>query len=112
MLVTPKILLKHLPIMLALALATFPSVGQAEYADVILNTWAEKAGMRPVIYPHWFHRIRFTCNVCHNPDGFIMKAGGNNITMAEIVDGKFCGMCHNNENKIAWSLCHCDIHCK
>ena len=81
----------------------------AEYADVVINKRAEVAGMRPVIFPHWFHRIRFTCNVCHNPEGFKMKVGANNITMAEIVDGKFCGMCHNNENKIAWSLDRCDM---
>ena len=96
------------------ALLTFLSVlisplVQAEYADVIINKRAEKAGMRPVIYPHWFHRIRFTCNVCHNDNGFKMQAGANDITMAEIVDGKFCGMCHNNENKIAWSLERCDM---
>ncbi|MDO8413026.1 MAG: cytochrome c3 family protein [Gallionellaceae bacterium] len=81
----------------------------AEYADVVINKRAEQAGMRPVIFPHWFHRIRFTCNVCHNDEGFKMKVGANNITMAELVDGKFCGMCHNNENKIAWSLDRCDM---
>ena len=92
-------------LMLVMALVALPA--QAEYADVIINKRAEKEGMRPVIYPHWFHRIRFTCNVCHNPSGFIMKAGANNITMAEIVDGKFCGMCHNDQIKISWSLDRC-----
>lgn len=82
-----------------------PSV-HGEYADVALNKRAEKAGMRPVIFPHWFHRIRFTCNVCHNSEGFIMKVGANDITMAALVDGKFCGMCHNSE--IAWGLDRCD----
>ena len=81
----------------------------AEYGDVVINKKAEQEGMRPVIFPHWFHRIRFTCNVCHNSEGFKMKVGANNITMAEIADGKFCGMCHNNENKIAWSLDRCDM---
>lgn len=94
-------------LLLAIACISFPAT--AEYADVIINKRAEKEGMRPVIYPHWFHRIRFTCNVCHNENGFVMRAGANNITMAEIADGKFCGMCHNNENKIAWSLERCDM---
>jgi len=81
----------------------------AEYGDVIINKRAEKAGMRPVIFPHWFHRIRYTCNVCHAEIGFKMRSGGSDITMAEIRDGKFCGACHNN--KIAWgpekcNLCH------
>lgn len=99
----------QMPIVLVLLAITISPEVQAEYADVIINKRAEKEGMRPVIYPHWFHRIRFTCNVCHNANGFIMKAGANNITMAEIVDGKFCGMCHNDEIKISWSLERCDM---
>lgn len=87
--------------------ALFSPRAQAEYADVIINKRAEKEGMRPVIFPHWFHRIRFTCNVCHNSEGFKMRVGANDITMAKIVDGKFCGMCHNNE--IAWGLDRCDM---
>ncbi len=31
----------------------------AEYGDVTFNKRAEKAGVRPVVFPHWFHRIRF-----------------------------------------------------
>lgn len=104
-----RVLPKRMLILLALVMAIITLPAQAEYADVVINKRAEKEGMRPVIYPHWFHRIRFTCNVCHNANGFIMQAGANNITMAEIVDGKFCGMCHNDENKIAWSLERCDM---
>src|SRR5210317_2547987 len=74
----------------------------AEYADVVLNRTAEKNDMRPVIFPHWFHRIRFRCKVCHHELGFEMRAGANEITMGEIIEGRFCGMCHNGE--IAWSV--------
>ena len=80
---------------------------RAEYGDVVLNNRAEAAGMRPVIFPHWFHRIRFRCKVCHHELGFIMRAGANDVTMNEISDGKFCGMCHNGE--IAWSVENCDL---
>lgn len=104
-----RVFLGRAPALLTLLSVLISPLVQAEYADVIINKRAEKAGMRPVIYPHWFHRIRFTCNVCHNADGFKMQAGTNDITMAEIVDGKFCGMCHNNENKIAWGLERCDM---
>ncbi len=84
-----------------------PGLVQAEYADVIINKRAEAEGMRPVIFPHWFHRMRFRCKVCHSELGFEMRAGANDITMADIIDGKFCGMCHNGE--IAWSVENCDI---
>jgi hypothetical protein len=40
-----------------------PIATQAEYADVVINRQAEKNGMRPVVFPHWFHRIRFRCKV-------------------------------------------------
>jgi c(7)-type cytochrome triheme protein len=82
-------------------------LANAEYADVILNKRSEAEGVRPVIFPHWFHRIRFRCKVCHHELGFEMRAGANDITMAAIVDGKYCGMCHNGE--IAWSVENCDL---
>ena len=62
---------------------------KAEYADVVLNRNSEKEGVRPVIYPHWFHRIRFQCRVCHSELGFEMRVGANNVTMEEIIDGKY-----------------------
>ena len=81
--------------------------GSAEYGDVVLNKRAEREGVRPVIFPHWFHRIRFRCKVCHSELGFEMRAGANDVTMNDIVEGKFCGACHNGE--IAWSTEHCDL---
>jgi c(7)-type cytochrome triheme protein len=80
---------------------------QAEYADVVINRQSEKNGMRPVVFPHWFHRIRFRCKVCHAELGFKMRAGSNTITMTDIIEGKFCGACHNND--IAWSPENCDL---
>jgi c(7)-type cytochrome triheme protein len=88
-----------------LALLSLPS--HAEYADVVLNRRAEKEGVRPVVFPHWFHRMRFRCKVCHSELGFKMRAGANDVTMADIIDGKFCGMCHNDQ--IAWGAANCDL---
>lgn len=79
----------------------------AEYGDVVLNKRSGKEGVRPVVFPHWFHRIRFRCKVCHYELGFRMRAGSNDVLMADIVDGKFCGMCHNGQ--IAWSADRCDL---
>ncbi|MBI5659053.1 MAG: hypothetical protein HZC43_05780 [Nitrosomonadales bacterium] len=80
---------------------------RAEYGDVVINNYSDKGNMRPVVFPHWFHRIRFTCKVCHADLGFKFKAGGNDITMGKIVDGQFCGACHNGE--IAWSVENCNM---
>lgn len=80
---------------------------QAEYGDLVLNQHAEKEGMPPVVFPHWFHRIRFRCKVCHADLGFKFKAGGSGINMLKIIDGQYCGACHNGE--IAWSVENCDL---
>jgi c(7)-type cytochrome triheme protein len=80
---------------------------RAEYGDVVINNYSDTAGMRPVIFPHWFHRIRFRCKVCHADLGFKFKAGGNEINMVKIIDGQFCGACHNGE--LAWSPENCNL---
>jgi c(7)-type cytochrome triheme protein len=89
--------------LLTLAAAPVP----AEYGDVVLNRRSEQEGVRPVVFPHWFHRIRFRCKVCHFELGFKMRAGANEVLMTDIIDGKFCGMCHNNN--IAWGAERCDL---
>lgn len=89
------------------AISAMPQAVHAEYADVVINNYADAAGMRPVVFPHWYHRIRFRCKVCHADLGFKFKAGGNKITMAKIIDGQFCGACHNGE--ISWSVENCGM---
>lgn len=88
-------------------LAYLPLKSYAEYADVVLNKYSEANDMRPVIFPHWFHRVRFRCKVCHSELGFEMKVGANDISMVKIMDGQYCGMCHNGE--IAWNIDQCDL---
>ena len=97
-----------LTIMCLLGLLDAPGV-LAEYGDIILNSKAEamrKAEVGDVVFPHWFHRIRYRCNVCHE-DIFVLRAGGNDINMARISEGgKQCGVCHNG--LIAWEPLECD----
>jgi c(7)-type cytochrome triheme protein len=79
----------------------------AEYGDIVINNYSDEAGMRPAVFPHWFHRIRFRCKVCHADLGFKFQAGGNEIDMLKIIDGEFCGACHNGE--VAWSVENCNL---
>ena len=93
---------------LLLSLAWAPvTPARAEFGDVVINNFSDAAGMRPVVFPHWFHRVRFRCKVCHADLGFEFKAGGNKINMLKIIDGQFCGSCHNGE--LAWSAENCDL---
>jgi c(7)-type cytochrome triheme protein len=84
-----------------------PRAVQAEYGDVVMNNYSDAAGMRPVVFPHWFHRVRFRCKVCHADLGFQFKAGGNQIDMLKIIDGQFCGSCHNGQ--LAWAAENCNL---
>jgi len=93
-------------VLLACAFA-IAAPASAEYGDVVLNRNAEKGGVRPVVFPHWFHRIRFRCKVCHADLGFKFKAGGNEINMVKVIDGQFCGACHNGD--VAWSVENCNM---
>jgi len=81
---------------------------QAEWGDIVLNSKSKsmkKASVKPVVFPHWFHRIRFKCKVCHE-DIFILRKGANDINMTKIMNGQYCGKCHNG--LIAWAPLYCD----
>ncbi|MDH3769338.1 MAG: hypothetical protein OES99_12935, partial [Gammaproteobacteria bacterium] len=74
----------------------------AVYGDILLERRGptSEADFPRVVFPHWFHRIRYKCYACHT-EIFEMKAGANEITMEAILAGKFCGECHNGQ--IAWA---------
>lgn len=80
----------------------------AEYGDIIMNTKKDSlaaANMKPVLFSHWFHRIRFKCKVCHE-DIFIMAKDANDVNMNKIMSGESCGKCHNGI--IAWEPLYCE----
>ena len=101
------IFIKRMTIAFLFGLLSLSTTVSAEYGDVLINNYSAAAGMRPVVFPHWFHRIRFRCKVCHADLGFKMEAGGNQINMLKIIDGEYCGACHNGE--VAWSVENCDV---
>lgn len=94
-------------LVIVVVIVALPRPVPAEYGDVTLNRYSEAANVRPVIFPHWFHRIRFRCKVCHHELGFEMRAGANDVKMSDLSKGRFCGMCH--DNKVAWGIENCDL---
>jgi c(7)-type cytochrome triheme protein len=90
-----------------MAVLLYSSSSVAEYGDIVMNNYSDDAGIRPIIFSHWFHRIRFSCKICHSDLGIKFKAGGNEINMLKIIQGEYCGACHNGE--IAWSTENCDL---
>ena len=85
-----------------------PASSAREYGDIYMDSKREsmqKAKVKAVVFPHWFHRIRFKCKVCHEQI-FVMQKGANDVSMKQIMDGKACGTCHNG--LIAWEPLLCD----
>ncbi|WP_205729140.1 c(7)-type cytochrome triheme domain-containing protein [Ferrimonas sediminicola] len=102
-------MMKHTTLAMAAVLGALMGSPQAraEYGDVVMNNHSEQNGINPVVFPHWFHRARYGCKVCHSDLGMELEAGANGINMMTIMDGQHCGACHNGE--IAWQLEHCDL---
>tara|TARA_R110001583_G_C5671699_1_gene411413 strand:- start:7645 stop:8571 length:927 start_codon:yes stop_codon:yes gene_type:complete len=69
-----------------------------------LNIVREVKGSMPnVVYPHKQHTQWLDCSNCH-PDIFIPKKGANQISMASILMGEKCGVCHG---KVAFPVSDC-----
>ncbi len=67
------------------------------YGDIVMDETADamKEGeVEAVVFPHWFHRMRFRCKVCHE-DTFKSDKGTNKIDMDSISAGESCGVCHD-----------------
>lgn len=56
-------------------------------------------------FPHWVHRVRYTCTTCH-PGTFGMRLGSTPLTMAAMQNGQACGTCH--DSRTAFGLTQCD----
>lgn len=69
-----------------------------------LNIVREVKGSMPnVVYPHKQHTKWLDCSNCH-PKIFIPKKGANQISMASILLGEKCGVCHG---KVAFPVSNC-----
>lgn len=69
-----------------------------------LNIVREVKGSMPnVVYPHKQHTEWLDCSNCH-PALFIPQKGANQISMAQILLGEACGVCHG---KIAFPVSEC-----
>ncbi len=93
--------------------ATAAAGGRVElvYGDIVMVETADgmKEGeVEAVVFPHWFHRIRFRCKVCHE-DTFKTDKGANEIDMDSISAGESCGMCHDGSvasDPLECETCH------
>ena len=64
-----------------------------------------KGSMPDVVYPHKQHTEWLDCSNCH-PAIFIPQKGANQISMASILLGEKCGVCHG---KVAFPVSECRL---
>ena len=97
------------PLLVAAGLFLWPGTGAAAPGDIVFERAAGAAGAAGIpaaIFPHWVHRVRYRCSVCH-PKIFEMKLGANPITMDAIGKGQFCGQCHNGRTSFQVDFQNC-----
>ncbi|MCK9283240.1 MAG: c-type cytochrome [Rhodocyclaceae bacterium] len=71
-----------------------------------LNIVREVKGYMPdVVYPHKQHTEWLDCSNCH-PAIFVPQKGANAISMAAILMGEKCGVCHG---KVAFPVSECRL---
>lgn len=64
-----------------------------------------KGSMPDVVYPHKQHTEWLDCSNCH-PAIFLPEKGANSISMAAIMLGEKCGVCHG---KVAFPVSECRL---
>jgi c(7)-type cytochrome triheme protein len=70
----------------------------------------QAAGMddvAPAVFPHWIHRMQYTCYACHDTR-YRMTAGVDVITMDQIQAGQSCGACHDGKTAFVSNLTTCN----
>jgi len=66
-----------------------------EYGMTVINDASTANDIAAVEFPHWLHRSKYTCRLCHVDIGFAMVAGETGITELDNERGLYCGSCHD-----------------
>lgn len=76
--------------------------------DIIMTDTKQMPYVR---FPHKAHTQWLACSNCH-PDIFVPKANGNPVSMVRVLEGKFCGRCHDKVSFALWTCerCHSVPH--
>ncbi|MBA2690429.1 MAG: cytochrome c, class I [Burkholderiales bacterium] len=78
----------------------------AEALVLDMNIVREVKGSMPdVVYPHKQHTQWLDCSNCH-PAIFVPQKGANQMSMAAILLGQQCGVCHG---KVAFPVSECRL---
>jgi len=82
-----------------LVAGTLAFAAAAEEGVVTLKRQGGPADPPPAVFPHWVHRIRYTCYACH--PGRIQPPA-TPLTHEAMAGGQGCGACH--DGRTAWAI--------
>lgn len=78
------------------------------YGNILINRLSAQNNMKPVYFPHWIHRAKYSCRVCHFELDFEFEANRTEMTEEDNRNGLFCGTCHNGKDAFG----HTPENCK
>ena len=77
-----------------------------QYGSVVMNKGISgEKGLRPVVFPHWPHRVGYSCKACHTDLGFKLRANTTEIKQSDIEAGRYCGRCHDGKTAFGANEC-------
>lgn len=77
------------------------------FGNLLINRSAAFAKVKPVVFSHWSHRLRYTCRVCHLELDFALKRNGTGITEEANRGGAYCGACHDGKTAFGHTEANC-----
>ncbi len=75
--------------------------GRQHDTDIVMSNTLD---FPSVLFPHKAHNEWMSCEMCHE-SLFRSVREGNPITMAKILEGEYCGVCHG---AVSFPLTECD----
>lgn len=78
------------------------------YGNILIDRESSNAGIKPVSFSHWSHRVKYTCMTCHFELEFNMMLNTTEITEEQNRYGRYCGACHNDKIAFGHTKGNCD----
>jgi c(7)-type cytochrome triheme protein len=72
------------------------------YGTILISRSSAAGDTKAVVFPHWNHRARYTCRVCHVELDFALRTNDTEITEQANREGAYCGACH--DGRIAFAV--------
>ncbi len=84
-----------------------PQAPPSEFGTITIDRNSTAMRENPVVFPHWVHRLKYTCRVCHFELEFEFRRNTTPITERDNRNGLYCGKCHNGATAFGHKVEYC-----